>query len=403
MVGAMQRLDAILQRSKFAIGPRHSGPSTGFPEQGSRCSCWGWSIYGTLCKRWQTKEGTYQLKRRRLLPDVRDPPEQGNAEVDMKDIWNLHGWLGGLLHGGRDAMRGWEGRVLFHLVSHDFANFHWTWCVGFACGLLGAWLCFCFVVFPVKFLHSIRVSLHFEFPVVDRLCLVLARQCREKKKGNQRNPYEEKAYRGPDHREVQARWEQNQRWMWYYKHQRVPLVLDINGFIHAFRGKDDDARAEIDTYMDYCAKRWQTREGTYQLKRWRLLPDVRNPPEQGDEEVDMTDIWSSTWMARWTHYKVEEMRWEAWGARIVSPFLRGFSLALFWFLFVFCLLFCLCCLFLVLFCFLSRWMTPASNSSFTPFLLSHISRVDRPCPVLARQCRRKKNVPAFNKFKFLLS
>ena len=25
-------------------------------------------------------------------------------------------------------------------------------------------------------------------------------------KGNQRNPYEEKAYRGPDHREVQARW-----------------------------------------------------------------------------------------------------------------------------------------------------------------------------------------------------
>ena len=107
-------------------------------------------------KRWQTKEGTYQLKRRRLLPDVRDPPEQGNAEVDMKDI-------------------------------HDFANFHWTWCVGFACGLLGAWFCFCFVVFPVKFLHSIRVSLHFEFPVVDRLCLVLARQCR-KKKGQPEKP-----------------------------------------------------------------------------------------------------------------------------------------------------------------------------------------------------------------------
>ena len=26
----------------------------------------------------------------------------------------------------------------------------------------------------------------------------------------------------------------------------------------------------------------------------------------------------------------------------------------------------------------------------SPFLLSHISRVDRPCPVLARQCRKKK-------------
>ena len=46
----------------------------------------------------------------------------------------------------------------------------------------------------------------------------------------------------------------------------------------------------IDTYMDYCAKRWQTREGTYQLQRRRLLPDVRDLPEQGDEEVDMTDI-----------------------------------------------------------------------------------------------------------------
>ena len=62
-------------------------------------------------------------------------------------------------------------------------------------------------------------------------------------------------------------------------------VLDINGFIPTFRGKDENAHAEINTYMDYCAKRWQTRP-----KRRRLLPDVRDPPEQGDEEVDMTDI-----------------------------------------------------------------------------------------------------------------
>ena len=37
-------------------------------------------------KRWQTKEGTYQLKRRRLLPDVRDPPENPGADIDMADI-----------------------------------------------------------------------------------------------------------------------------------------------------------------------------------------------------------------------------------------------------------------------------------------------------------------------------
>ena len=78
--------------------------------------------------------------------------------------------------------------------------------------------------------------------------------------------------------------------MWHYKDQCAPEVLDTNGFIRAFRGKNENAHAVIDTYMDYCAKRWQTRESTYQLKRRRLLPDVRDPPEQGDEEVDMTDI-----------------------------------------------------------------------------------------------------------------
>ena len=36
--------------------------------------------------------------------------------------------------------------------------------------------------FLVKILHRISVSLHCEFPVVDRLCLVLARQCRKKRR-----------------------------------------------------------------------------------------------------------------------------------------------------------------------------------------------------------------------------
>ena len=109
-------------------------------------------------------------------------------------------------------------------------------------------------------------------------------------RGSQRNPYEEKAYRGPAHSAVQAWWEQCQEWMLYYKCQIAPLVLDIKGFLHAFRGKEEDARVEVDAYMEYCAKRWQTREGTYQLKRRRLLPDVRDPPEREDAEVDMTDI-----------------------------------------------------------------------------------------------------------------
>ena len=109
-------------------------------------------------------------------------------------------------------------------------------------------------------------------------------------RGSQKNPYEEKAYRGPAHKAVQAWWEQCQEWMLYYKGQSAPLVQDLQGLLQAFRGKEEDARAEVEAFMEYCAKRWQTREGTYQLKRRRLLPDVRDPPEQGNAEVDMKDI-----------------------------------------------------------------------------------------------------------------
>ena len=39
----------------------------------------------------RTREGTYQLKRRRLKPDVRDPLEDVGADVDMADIYEI-GW-----------------------------------------------------------------------------------------------------------------------------------------------------------------------------------------------------------------------------------------------------------------------------------------------------------------------
>ena len=43
-------------------------------------------------------------------------------------------------------------------------------------------------------------------------------------------------------------------------------------------------------FMENCAKRWQTKEGTYQLKRRRLLPDVRDPIEYPGADIDMADI-----------------------------------------------------------------------------------------------------------------
>ena len=45
----------------------------------------GQSVLENCAKRWQTREGTYQLKRRRL-PDVRDLPEYPGTDIDMEDI-----------------------------------------------------------------------------------------------------------------------------------------------------------------------------------------------------------------------------------------------------------------------------------------------------------------------------
>ena len=67
----------------------------------------------------------------------------------------------------------------------------------------------------------------------------------------------------------------------YFKGQSAPMVLDLHGLLQAFRCKEEGARAEVEAFMEHCAKRWQTKEGTYQLQRRRLLPDVRDPPEQG--------------------------------------------------------------------------------------------------------------------------
>ena len=42
---------------------------------------------------------------------------------------------------------------------------------------------------------------------------------------------------------------------------------------------DSLAQSEVNAFMENCAKRWQTRQGTCQLKRRRLKPDVRDSPE----------------------------------------------------------------------------------------------------------------------------
>ena len=67
-------------------------------------------------------------------------------------------------------------------------------------------------------------------------------------------------------------------------------VFDFKSLLKALSDKEAEAQSEVDAFMEHCAKRWQTREGTYQLKRRRLKPDVRDPPEDVSADVDMADI-----------------------------------------------------------------------------------------------------------------
>ena len=68
-----------------------------------------------------------------------------------------------------------------------------------------------------------------------------------------------------------------------------PFIYDIKKLLKALSDKEAAAQSEVDAFMENCAKRWQTREGTYQLKR-RRLPDVRDLPEYPGADIDMEDI-----------------------------------------------------------------------------------------------------------------
>ena len=106
---------------------------------------------------------------------------------------------------------------------------------------------------------------------------------------NRTNPYDEKRYSGAGLEGVKAWWKTCRDWMAQFKTQGVPFVFDFKKLLKAFADKDTAALSEVDAFMEKCAKRWQTREGTYQLKR-RRLPDVRDAPGYQGGDIDMEDI-----------------------------------------------------------------------------------------------------------------
>ena len=152
-----------------------------------------------------------------------------------------------------------------------------------------------------------------------------------------RNPYEEKAYRGPAHKEVQAWWEHNAKrgccitnanvrhWKAFCMHSgkeedtRVGLmhisIIAENG------GKQE--RALTSSSDDDPCRMWETRLSK-KMQQWTWM-----------------DIWPYTWMAwRTTSW------WKRWyeglrGARVVSPFFASLHWPFFVCVGVFWCLFCL--------------------------------------------------------------
>ena len=116
-----------------------------------RCLVWESPIYernGTCI----FSQGTYQLKRRRLFCEARRKRLVWVSRCRYWYGWHLTIGLRGGVHGGREHLRGWEGRVCFTLF-HLVCKFSWLICLARALAVCGC--CLFLVGFvPCWFLSS---------------------------------------------------------------------------------------------------------------------------------------------------------------------------------------------------------------------------------------------------------
>ena len=107
------------------------------------------------------REGTYQLKRRRLKPDVRD-----------STAWRITTWW-------KRTYEGLFSFTLSHLVLRISLAGFLCLVLWLVCGFCLFVCCLC--VLLVSCFQGNLISILLIIPVVDRPCLALARQCRKKK------------------------------------------------------------------------------------------------------------------------------------------------------------------------------------------------------------------------------
>ena len=97
-----------------------------------------------------------------------------------------------------------------------------------------------------------------------------------------KNPYEEGCYTGEDVEDVKQKWEDKKHYFEQYKKDGVcPPGIDLDRATLGFNGDNTAAFQAIEDSKALHARRWQTKDGTYRIKR-RALPDVRDEPPGGE-------------------------------------------------------------------------------------------------------------------------
>ena len=97
--------------------------------------------------------------------------------------------------------------------------------------------------------------------------LFLTKQCK--------NPYEEGCYTGEDLEDVERKWEAKQKYFLEYKKDGSNPCIDLAMALHGFDIDNTAAYHAIEDSKTLHARRWQTKEGIYRIKR-QALPDVRS-------------------------------------------------------------------------------------------------------------------------------
>ena len=106
-----------------------------------------------------------------------------------------------------------------------------------------------------------------------------------------KNPYEEGCYTGEDLEDVKRKWEAKKEYFLQYKKDGShPPCIDLAMALHGFDIDNTAAYHAIEDSKALHARRWQTKEGIYRIKR-QALPDVRDAPLNDDNAAaSSTDV-----------------------------------------------------------------------------------------------------------------